>query len=130
MALPNLISLDGTEVTDQGRTFSSTREELSVPVQLASGLTKKYFMDVKYSFSLNWTMLPNLANQTFDGKSARDFLKTISDKQDTITLIVRSPIGSSNTYTVWAESYSENIVRRDYVSNTIYYDIELTLKEQ
>jgi hypothetical protein len=130
MALPNLISLDGTEVTDQGRTFSSNREETSVQVQLASGITKKYFMDVKYTFSLNWTMLPNLTNQTFDGKAARDFLKTLSDKQDTITLIVRSPIGSSNTYTVWVDSYSEKIIRRDYVSNNIYYDVELTLKEQ
>lgn len=130
MSLPNLISLGGVELTDQGRTFSMSRDERSVPVQLASGVTKKYFMAVKYSFSLNWDMLPNASTKTYDLKSARDAIKTISDTQDVLTLIVRSPIGATNTYTVWVDSYSEDIVRRDYVGNTIWYNVKLDLKEQ
>jgi hypothetical protein len=130
MALPNLISLNGVEFTDQGRTLSSSRDERSATVQLANGLTKKYFMAVKYSFSLNWTMLPSTASKTYDKKGARDELKALVDTQDTLTLIVRSPIGSSSTYTVWVDSYSEDIVRRDYISNTIFYEVKLDLKEQ
>ena len=68
MALPNLILLNGYELTDQGRTFSSSREEVSTSVQLASGLTKKYFMMIKYSFALEWKMLPSSSLYTYDNK--------------------------------------------------------------
>ena len=130
MALPNLISLNGYEFTDQGRTYSESRDERSVPVQLSSGITKKYFMSIKKSFSIEWNMLPSTSTQTYDHKSARDDLKTIMDVQDVLTLVVRTPIGSSATYTVWVESYSEDIVRRDYINNTIWYNVKLSLKEQ
>lgn len=130
MALPNFISLGGVELTDQGRTYSSARDERSQTVQLASGLTKKYFMAVKYSFNLSWDMLPSTSAQTFDGKAARDSIKTLVDTQSTLTLIVRTPIGSASTFTVWVDSYSEDIVRRDYTNNVIWYNVKLDLKEQ
>lgn len=130
MALPNLISLNAVELTDQGRTFSQSKDERSTSVQLANGLIKKYFTAVKYSFSLSWTMLPNTAAQTYDKKGARNEIKTLAETQSVLTLIVRSPIGSSTTYDVWVENYSEDIIRRDYVSNTIFYEVKLDLKEQ
>lgn len=141
MALNNFVTLGengGTAypLTDQGRTFSMSRDERSVPVSLASGLTKKYFMAVKYSFSLSWTFLPSSPQQTFDGKYARDKIKELADfTADTLTLTLQrtsagSPVGNVTSYNVWVENYSEDIVRRDYVTNTIWYEIKLDLKEQ
>jgi len=130
MALPNLITLGGYELTDQGRTFSSARDERSIPVELASGLTKKYFKAVKYTFSIAWTQLPSLSTQTYDKKEARNTLKVLSDTQAVLPLIVRAPIGTTQTYNVWIESYSENIMRRDFVSGAIFYEVSLELKQQ
>lgn len=131
MSLPNFISLGGVELTDQGRTFASAKDERSTSVQLASGLTKKYFMgNIKNTFSLSWTWLPGLTSLTFDGKGGRDSIKTLVDMRDVHTLIVRSPVGSSATYTVWIESYSETILRRDARGNTIWYEVQMELKEQ
>jgi hypothetical protein len=130
MSLPNLISLGGYELTDQGRTLSIARDERSIAVELAAGLTKKYFKAVKYSFSLKWTQLPSLSTQTYDRKEARNTLKVLSDTQTVLPLIVRAPIGTTQTYNVWIESYSEDILRRDYISNAIFYEVSLELKEQ
>ena len=131
MSLPNFISLGGVELTDQGRTFASARDERSTPVQLASGLTKKYFMgNIKNTFSLSWTWLPGSSALTFDTKGGRDSIKTLADLKSVLALVVRTPVGSSATYNVWVESYSETILRRDFRANTIWYEVQMELKEQ
>jgi hypothetical protein len=141
MALQNFITLGETgntqyALTDQGRTFSMSRDERSVPVQLASGLIKKYFMAVKYSFSLEWSYLPGDSSQTYDKKYARNMIEELSRyTADTLTLTLQRtsggvPTGAQTSYTVWVENYSEDIIRRDYASNSIWYNVKLDLKEQ
>lgn len=141
MALNNFVTLGefgGTAfpLTDQGRTFSMARDERSVPVTLSNGIVKKYFMAVKYSFSLSWTFLPSSHLKTYDGKYARDKIKELTDYIDgPLTLTLQrtasgSPVGDTTSYTVWVESYSEDIIRRDYISNNIWYEVKLDLKEQ
>ena len=143
MALGNFITLaasGGTPsyaLTDQGRTFSMSRDERSASVSLANGLVKKYFMAVKYSFSLEWQMLPSVASKTYDKKNARDAIKELADLEDTLTLTLQrtssgSPVGATTSYTVWLENYTEDIVRRDFSTSTptIWYTVKLDLKEQ
>jgi hypothetical protein len=141
MALNNFVTLGesgGTAypLTDQGRTFSMARDERSVPVSLANGIIKKYFMAVKYTFNLSWTFLPSASTQTYDQKYARDKIKELSDYiSGPLTLTLQrtaggSPVGATTSYEVWVEGYSEEIVRRDYTNNTIWYEVQLDLKEQ
>jgi len=122
-------------LTDQGRTFAMSRDERSVPVNLANGLTKKYFMAVKYSFNLEWQMLPGPQSRTFDKKHARDAIKELVDLEDTLLLTLQrtstgSPSGTTTSHTVWVESYNEDIVRRDFGAGIIWYNVKLDLKEQ
>lgn len=140
MALANFVALGisgdtPTPLTDQGRTFSSNWDNRSTDVQLSTGLLKRYVTPTKHTFSLAWTMLPSDAILTYDQKEARDFIKTLVDGQQLLTLTLQrdssgSPTGAVTSYDVWVESYSENIVRRDFRANTIWYDIQLELKQQ
>jgi hypothetical protein len=41
--LANIVSINGTEITEHGRTLSSDYTINSSPVELSRGLTKKYF---------------------------------------------------------------------------------------
>jgi hypothetical protein len=140
MALAHFVSLGPqggtlTPLTDQGRTFDSAKDERAITVTLASGLIRKYFLPVKYTFSIAWSTLPNRSALVFDGKGARDAIKDLVDSQQLLTLTVQrasdgSPKGATTSYDVWVESYTEKILRRDAKSNSIWYDVQLELKQQ
>lgn len=129
-AYENLFSINGIEFTDQNRTISESREERSVAVQLANGNTMKYVMGEKKRWSINWTWLPDNEQLTYDGKGARDHIRALSYTGNTYTLVMRSSYGSIETYTIFIESYSENIVRRDTVNGQYFYDVSVELAEQ
>jgi len=130
MAYENILSLNGTEFTDQGRTLSESRDERAVTVQLASGKIKKYVMGEKKRWSLSWKWLPHSSALTHDNKGARDQLRAIAFAGNTVTMLVRNTYGQTDTYTVWIENYSEDVVRRDTVTGQFFYDVTLELLEQ
>jgi hypothetical protein len=130
MAYENILSLNDTEFTDQGRTLSESREERAVSVQLASGKIKKYVMGEKKRWSLEWSWLPNSSSMTHDGKAARDQLRAIAYTGNTVTMLVRNTYGQTDTYTVWVESYSEDVIRRDTVNGEFFYNVSIELMEQ
>ena len=126
----NLMSLDGIEITDHGRTCSENREERAVSVQLASGKIKKYVMGEKKNWTLTWTWLPGSAALTTDGFGGRDSIRALAYGSDTYTLVIRNSNGIIDTYTVFIEDYSEELVRRDLINSQFFYNVSLTLKEQ
>lgn len=130
MALSNLMSLGGVEFTDDGRTYTEQRDERAVAVQLASGKLVKYIQAEKRIFNVNWTYLPQNLTFTSDHKGARNELRPVCYTGATTTIVIRNVIGGSETYTVFVESYQENIVRRDMTNGNILYDIQISLKEQ
>lgn len=130
MAYETLITLNGVEFTDQGRTFSESREERAVSVQLSSGKIKKYVMGEKHRWSISWDWLPNSASLTYDNKGARDQLRALAYTGNTYSLSLKNTVGTTDSYTVFIESYEEELVRRDTVNNEFYYKVSIELMEQ
>jgi hypothetical protein len=130
MAYENLIVLNGLEITDQGRTLNESREERAVAVQLANGNIKKYVMGEKHRWSLAWTWLPHSAALTHDGYAARDSLRALAYTGNSYTLTIKNTVGQTNSYTVFIESYEEELVRRDTVNNQFFYNVSIELMEQ
>ena len=128
--LSSLISLNGTEITEHGRTFSSDYLVNGNTVSLSRGIDKKYFKKSKRTFSLSFRMLPSSTDHTVDGRAGRNFLRTIVEAKSSIAMSVKD---SSNSYsystTVFISSYSENLLRRDYENGYDFYDISITLEE-
>ncbi len=130
MALSNLVSIGGVEFTDEGRTFSESRDAREVVVELASGKIVKYIKAMKRSFELSWEWLPQSNAFTIGNKGARNELRPICYTGNTTTVVIRNAIGGSETYTVFVEDYSEELLRRDPTNGNLLYNISITLREQ
>lgn len=127
----NLMSLDGVELSDHGRSFSSDRVEKIVKVELANGNRKQYVKDIKRNFKMQWKWLPNSNSATSDGNIGRDSLKNLCMDGNTHILVLRDlASGLTQTFTVFVDSYSEDIARRDYISGLYFYNISVELSEQ
>lgn len=127
----NLLSLDGIELSDHGRTFTQDRVDRITQIELANGNRKQYVKGIKRKFNIEWTWLPSADAQTSDTKAGRDTLRGLLLDGNTHTLIVRDMAsGSTNTYTVFVDSYNETIKRRDNPNNLHYYDISVEFSQQ
>src|SRR4030042_565411 len=124
------ISLGGIELSDHFRSPVSTdREGRMVEIELASGKIKRYWKGASRSvFTLSWQWLPSLDANTVDDKAGRDTLRTtFKDSQVLHTLIFRDSSGGTETYTVWVDSYSEELTRRD---TEYFWTVNLAVREQ
>lgn len=130
MASRNLLTLNGTALTDHGRTFNEHLDKREVAVELADGTVKKYIKGYKKIFSMEWDWVPSTAPKTFDAYAARDFIRHAASQGTTFPFVVVNTIGVQETYVVWVEDYSEDLLKRDFVGGEFFWNIKLELKEQ
>jgi hypothetical protein len=130
MAALNLISLNGTELTDQGRTFNEVNNEKVVDIELANGGLRRYLKGRKKTFSFSWDWCPNSSADTYDAKGGRDAIRAAAFSGTSMVLVLRShPTNAASTYRVVLSNYTEDLLKRDYVSNRYFYNIKLDLTE-
>lgn len=131
MPFEALIKLDDIELSDHFRApVSVEREGRMVEVELASGKIKRYWKgSARSTFSISWQWLPSLDESTIDGLAGRDTLRDeFKDSQVTHTLLFRDEDGDEEQYTVWVDSYSEEITRR--AGDDFFWTVNLSLREQ
>lgn len=129
MAYANLISLDGVELSDHGRKFDESLDNRMVENELASGAKRRYPKAQKRKFSFTWTYVPSASASTTDGKGGRDAIRGKAYLGTSMVLVIRNSAGGSENYTVFVESYSEKLIRRNFVENEFFWDIDLELVE-
>ena len=127
--LENLIALNGTELTDQGRTFTESNEEKVTDVELANGGLRRYYKARKKTFSFTWDWCPNSSADTFDGKGGRDAIRAAAFSGTSMILVVRSDPNTTLSYRVVLSSYSEDLLKRDSSPKRYFYNIKLDLIE-
>lgn len=125
-----LIKLNGTEITEHGRTFSSSVDMNSTDVLLNNGSSRRYIKTAKNTYSISFNYLPNMIDRTIDGRVGRDYLASLMNIRNKISLSIKLDPNEQfyNTY-VYADSYSESLVRRDMANNCSYYNIQINFKE-
>ena len=128
--LSSLISLNGTDITEHGRTMSSDYATNGTTISLSRGIDKKYFKKSKRTFTLSFRMLPSSTDHTVDGRAGRNFLRTLVETKSSVSMTIKD---TSNIYsystTVFITSYNENLLRRDYEVGYDFYDVTITLEE-
>lgn len=124
------ISIDGVNITDQGRRgITADRDERSVIVERANGTRVKYVKKVARTYSTAWEMLPGSDDYTIDGNAARDWLfSNVSQEGETHTVIFRHQSGDSETITAFVTAYSEELVMRR--SEDFFWNVSITFEEQ
>lgn len=129
--LTNLISINGTQITEHNRKTQISTEISGTEKELVNGSSKRYAQTNKNSFAISFSYLPNTSDATVDGRVGRDFLKTISQTRGTVTLSIKlDPNDAIKNYTCFVSSYSETLIRRDIVNARSFYDVSIQLDEQ
>lgn len=126
---PNLVSLGGQELTDEGRKpLSETRDERSVVVELASGRKRKFIKGVLRSWDIEWENVPMHSGLTVDGHGGRNEIRSLAQSGSPLTFEYKDGHNALETYTVFVEDYNESVTFRRGEGSR--YRITLRLEEQ
>jgi hypothetical protein len=134
-----LFVIDGSPLTNQGRTFSSDLSQVIVENKNWNNEKSRYYKRSgsagRKTFTLAWTYLPNSRQDTVDRRHARDFLKGIANDPDVHVLKMINDDSDDTTpytetqYQVFIKDYSETLLRRDLINGVYYWDCNMTLEE-
>lgn len=130
MSIHKLLSINSTEITEHNRKISISEQLAANDIDLASGHRRRYYSRNKKQFSLNWAYLPSLQAKTVDGRVGRDFLYSLANGSAVATVLVELAPGEYETFDCYIDSYSEDLIRREYATQCSYYDVSLTLTER
>lgn len=130
MALISFLSLNGQEITEQGRAISESFDTSASNMELDSGINKRYIKNTKRKFSFKWEWLPNIQSDTIDNRKARDYLKTLAFTRDKILMSIKLDHNQdSESIYVYITDYSEDLIRRSPGTTCDYYSVTMSVEE-
>lgn len=125
------LSINGTEITEHNRKYSSSQTMQTSDVETAAGRIKRFYRKNKRTLSLTFSYLPTSSEKTVDGREARDFIENLAMSYPLVSVsYIDQPGGSTNTFDGYINNYTEKIVRKDYQTQCIYYDISFEIEEK
>lgn len=131
MTITSFLSLNGQELTEQGRTISDSIVLNASDIELDEGMRKRYVKDSKRKFSFRWEYLPSLQAHTIDNRKSRDYIKdlALTTRVKIPMLIKLDPLKAAESIYVFIEEYSEDLIRRDITTGCDYYSVSLSVEE-
>lgn len=128
---PAAIWIDNVPLTDQGRgPIVRSRDERYVSNELANGTRKRYTKAVKHTFSTSWTYLADDTLCNIDGYASREeMVKLFGDTSGDHTLRLFYKNGEYEEFTVFVNSYEEQLVRRDPQSGKFIWELSVEFEE-
>lgn len=128
--ITHLLIINGEQITEHGRTFDLSYKFNSVDLDLANGNKKRFIKNNKNIYNLSFKYLPTKQEKTIDGRKGRDFLYTLARTPSSATLSIKlDPSEPFYNTTVYINSYSETLIRRDIPGQCAYYDVTMSLSE-
>lgn len=128
---PAAIWIDNVQLTDQGRApVVRSRDERSISSELASGKRKRYVKAVKHTYSMSWDYLADDATCSIDGYASRkEMVALFGDSSDSHTLRFFYQNGKYEEVTVFVNSYSESLIKRDPKSGVFIWQVSVEFEE-
>jgi hypothetical protein len=128
--ITHLVVLNGQEITEHNRIFDGGFRINSESVELANGNKRRFIKNNKNSYSLSFQYLPNSHTKTIDGRKARDYLLQLARTPASVSLSIKlDPSEPFYNTTVYIDSYTETLVRRDIPNQCAYYNVNMSLIE-
>jgi len=125
------LSINGTEITEHGRKFSSSEFIQTADVETATGRLKRYYKNNKKTLSLSFNYLPSSSEKTVDGRVGRDFIENLARTSPVVLIsYLDKPGGSQKEFYGFISSYSEQLIRRDLSTQCSYYDVSFQVDEK
>lgn len=116
-------------VTDHNRQpLSISVERLEKKNVMANGITRRYTVNKKRSFSANWNLVPSKSEYTADGGLAGDDIETWHNTEDgPFWIMLKDGDGNVEKIRVMISDFSKEIDKRS--PNFDLLTIDLTLEE-
>lgn len=128
--ITHLVVINGHEITEHNRRFDQNYKMNSSDVELANGNRRRFIKNNKNTYSLSFSYLPDKQTRTIDGRKARDFLFQLAKTPSSASLSIKlDPAEPFYNTTVYVDSYSEALIRRDLPNQCAYYDVNIILVE-
>jgi hypothetical protein len=128
--ISHIVSLNGQEITEHNRKVSVGLQIQSTDIEMSKGNKQRYILKNKNTYSFSFSYLPSLSNKTIDGRQARDYLVSLMSLRSKISLSIKlDPTEPFYNTLVYADSYTETLVRRDVPNSCSYYDVEIVFIE-
>lgn len=128
--ITHLILLNGEEITEHNRLFDGGYKINSVDLDLANGNKRRFIKNNKNVYNLSFRYLPDKHTKTIDGRKARDFLLNLARTPASASLSIKlDPDQPFYNTTVYVDSYTEALIRRDIPNQCAYYDVNISLSE-
>ena len=126
----SFLSLDGYEITEQGRTVNDTISMGATPIELDNGTSRRYVKKNKLAVSFKWDWMPSLQSHTIDNRKARDYVKQIGFSRSKVLMSIKlHPTDPVQTMYVYVNDYSEDLIRRSPQEGCDYYTVTLSVEE-
>lgn len=124
------ISINGSEITEHSRKYSSSQFMQVSDVETASGRLKRFYKKNKKILSLSFNYLPSSYEKTVDGRQARDFLENLANNSPFVSVsYIDKPNGQPVNFNGFITGYTEKLLRRDFSTQCSYYDVSLQIEE-
>lgn len=132
-----LLSIDNVPLSEHGREFNSAVIQSFIENRNWDSKRSRYYKasSGRKTFSIQWSMLPSLRDQTVDKRIGRDRVRQIATDPDVHTLKILNLDSDGATpytqteYNVLVRSYKEDLVRRDINNDMYLWDCTLELEE-
>lgn len=128
---PALIKLNTTTLTDESRgPLKEDRDERSVKLTLASGRIRKYIKGIRRKWDVSWENVAMDSSNTIDGFAGRNEIRSLAQSGDTLTLTIQDGRNTDETYTVFIDSYTDEVVMRQGPGEMFRYSVKMSLIEE
>lgn len=125
------LSINGTEITEHNRKYASSQAMQTSDIETTAGRVKRFYRKNKRTLNFTFSYLPSSSEKTVDGREARDFIENLAMSSPLVSVsYIDQPGGSTNTFNGYINNYTERIVRKDYNTQCIYYDISFEIEEK
>jgi hypothetical protein len=127
------IMLNGTNVTDHGRTLELSVSQLRMRTNnTAVGVRRTFYPRNanKVKVGLKWKYLPDTSLHTSDSRDGRLYLKALASEKKVILLYIKNADRSDyNKFNVYVSKYDESIVMRRDAPGGVLYDVSMEFQE-
>ena len=124
-------SMNGTEITEHGRKYSTSQYMQVSDVETATGRLKRFYKNSKRVMNLSFDYLPSSSEKTVDARVGRDFIENLARTAPLVLVsYIDKPSGSANTFYGFINSYTEELLRRDLQTQCSYYNVSFVIEEK
>ena len=128
--LLEFISINSTELTEGGRKVSINELLTVSDIETAAGRIKRFYNKNKKELSISYPYIGSDSDFTVDGRVGRDFIHNLALNSPSVQVAyVDKPNGPVVSFNAFISNYSESIIRRDLLTQCIYYELQFTLQE-